>query len=57
MKQGALAAGLSGTGPAVAALCREDRVDAISSTLKALGGRVVLTTVNNRKARVLREND
>jgi shikimate kinase len=53
VKHGALAAGLSGTGPAVSALCKSEYVNEVSSALQSLGGRVILTKVNNRRARVL----
>lgn len=53
IKHGALAAGLSGTGPAVAALCRDEHLDRIYAALQNLGGRVILARVNNRRARVL----
>jgi len=53
IKHGALAAGLSGTGPAVSALCRSEFVNEVSSALQNLGGKVILTRVNNQRARVL----
>jgi shikimate kinase len=53
IRHGASAAGLSGTGPAVAALCRDECLDEVASALRGLGGRVILTKVNNRRARVL----
>ena len=53
IKHGALAAGLSGTGPAVSALCKSEYVNEVVSALQSLGGKVILTKVNNRRARVL----
>lgn len=53
IKHGALAAGLSGTGPAVSALCISECVNEVASAFKNLGGKVILTKVNNRRARVL----
>jgi len=53
IKHGALAAGLSGTGPAVSALCKSECVNEVASALQSLGGKVILTKVNNRRARVL----
>jgi len=53
IKHGALAAGLSGTGPAVSALCQSEYVNEVVSALRSLGGKVILTKVNNRRARVL----
>jgi len=53
IKHGALAAGLSGTGPAVSALCKSEYVNEVVSALRSLGGKVILTKVNNRRARVL----
>ena len=53
IKHGALAAGLSGTGPAVSALCKSECVKEVVSALQNLGGKIILTKVNNRRARVL----
>ena len=53
IKHGALAAGLSGTGPAVSALCKSEYVNEVVSALRSLGGKVILTKVNNTRARVL----
>lgn len=50
---GASAAGLSGTGPAVAALCRSEYVDEVFARFQSLEGRVILAKVNNKRARVL----
>jgi len=46
LKAGALAAGLSGTGPAVAAVCREDVVDRVGEAFRGFEGRVLTCMVN-----------
>lgn len=52
LKAGAIAAGLSGTGPSVAALAR-DNINKICSALEQFGGQVITTKVNNEKAKVI----
>ncbi|MBI2183574.1 MAG: shikimate kinase [Thaumarchaeota archaeon] len=48
---GAVSAGLSGKGPAVAALCRSDEeAGKVTDIWKAQGGKVIQTRFNNRKA-------
>ena len=51
LESGALAAGLSGTGPAVAAVCHKDSVNEIRSRWSQFSGEVKLTYVNNSKAK------
>lgn len=51
--KGALAAGVTGTGPAFVAVCHEEDVGAIVDTWVKLPGDVFVTKVNNEKARVL----
>lgn len=51
LTSGALAAGLSGTGPAVAAVCKQDYVKEIKTSWQQLPGEVKITTVNNIKAK------
>ena len=41
LRAGALAAGLSGTGPAVAAVCRRENVEKVSKAFQAFEGRVI----------------
>ncbi len=53
IKHGALAAGLSGTGPAVAALCKSEHVNEVAEVMRNFDGRVILAKVNNEGARVL----
>jgi shikimate kinase len=48
---GAIGSGLSGKGPAIAAICQRDRVDDIASVWADLPGEIVYTKVNYEKAR------
>jgi len=50
---GALAAGLSGTGPAVTAIVSEEKKDFVREALKAYEGEVLEARVNHEKARVV----
>jgi len=50
---GALAAGLSGTGPAVTAIVSEEKKDRVRDALKAYEGEVLEARVNHEKARVV----
>lgn len=50
---GALSAGISGTGPATAALCYKDNVDDIYSEWDKLPGKIIKSTVNNNKCGVI----
>jgi len=50
LDSGAIAAGLSGKGPSIAAICREEDVRRITSAWKHLPGQIILTQVNNQKA-------
>jgi shikimate kinase len=52
LEAGAIAAGLSGTGPATVALTRGNPA-AIMKAWKKIGGNVIQTTINNQKAEVL----
>jgi len=49
---GALAAGLTGKGPAVAAVVSGSKMDAVRASWKGTGGRVIETSLNFRKAKV-----
>lgn len=49
MKAGAVAAGLSGKGPAVVAITKSDP-DRILNAWQKLGGRLIETSVSNAKA-------
>jgi shikimate kinase len=53
IQNGAIAAGVSGTGPAVVALTRGEPKDIISAW-ESLGGRIIQTRPNNRKAQIIR---
>jgi shikimate kinase len=48
---GALAAGLSGTGPSIASVCRGDIVDKVLSVWKELPGTTMVTRINKKKAK------
>jgi len=50
---GALAAGLSGTGPAVTAIVSEEKKDLVRDALQAYGGEVLEARVNHEKAKVV----
>jgi shikimate kinase len=52
MEHGALAAGVSGNGPSVAAVAYDDEVKEIKSALSKFEGRIVISKVNNQKAGV-----
>jgi shikimate kinase len=50
---GALASGLSGTGPAVTAVVTEDKVDAVKEAWRNIDGEILETRINLEKARVV----
>jgi shikimate kinase len=50
---GALAAGLSGTGPAVTAIVSEEKKNLVKDALKAYEGEILEARINQQKARVL----
>jgi shikimate kinase len=52
LERGALAAGISGNGPSIAAVTYEDEIDEIKSALGKFDGRVIISKVNNQKASV-----
>jgi len=52
LERGALAAGISGNGPSVAAVAYEDEIDEINSALSKFDGRIIISKVNNQKASV-----
>jgi shikimate kinase len=53
LKAGALAAGLSGTGPAVTAVVADDNVDVVKTTWAKYEGQTIQTQINHRKAHVM----
>lgn len=55
LENGALAASISGNGPAIAAVVRESGVQKIKSALSNLDGRVIISRTNNQKASIVRE--
>ena len=55
LENGALAASISGNGPAIAAVVRESEVQKIKSVLSNLDGRVIISGTNNQKASTVRE--
>lgn len=55
LENGALAASISGNGPAVAAVVCESEVQRIKSVLSNLDGRVIISRTNNQKASTVRE--
>lgn len=52
LERGAVAAGISGNGPSVAAVAYEDEIDEINSALSKFNGRIIISKVNNQKASV-----
>jgi shikimate kinase len=52
LEQGALAAGVSGNGPSIAAVAYDDKVEDIKSAFSKFNGRVLVSKVNNQKASV-----
>ena len=55
LDNGALAASISGNGPAVAAVAYEGDIQKINSVLSNLDGRVIVSKTNNQKASTVRE--
>ena len=55
LENGALAASISGNGPAIAAVVRESEVQKIKSVLSNLDGKVLISRTNNQKASIVRE--
>jgi shikimate kinase len=54
LKAGALAAGLSGTGPAVTAVVADNNVDVVKTAWAKYEGQTIQTQINHRKAHVIR---
>jgi len=54
LQAGALAAGVTGKGPAVAAVVSESKVDTVRASWKGTGGRIIETSLNFRKAKASR---
>jgi shikimate kinase len=52
IERGALAAGVSGNGPSIAAVAYEDEVGNIKSTLSKFEGTIIMSRINNQKASV-----
>jgi shikimate kinase len=52
LEQGALAAGISGNGPSIAAVAYEDEVEDIKYAFSKFNGKVLVSKVNNQKASV-----
>jgi shikimate kinase len=55
LENGALAASISGNGPAIAAVAGEREIQKIKSVLSNLDGRVIVSKTNNQKASAVRE--
>lgn len=53
IEHGALAAGISGNGPSVAAVAYEDEVQEIKSVFSKFDGRIIASKINNQKANVV----
>jgi shikimate kinase len=54
LENGALAAGLSGTGPSFVAICEGKSIDRIEETWNSYPGKVIQTEVDNLGTRVIR---
>jgi shikimate kinase len=52
IEHGALAAGISGNGPSVAAVGYEDEIEEVKSALSKFDGRIIVSKINNQKASV-----
>jgi shikimate kinase len=52
IERGALAAGVSGNGPSIAAVAYEDEVEDIKSALSKFEGTIIMSRINNQKASV-----
>jgi shikimate kinase len=52
IERGALAAGVSGNGPSIAAVAYEDEVEDIKSALSKFEGMIIISRINNQKASV-----
>ncbi len=50
IERGALAAGVSGNGPSIAAVAYEDEVEDIKSALSKFEGTIIMSRINNQKA-------
>jgi shikimate kinase len=50
---GALAAGLSGTGPAVTAIVPEEKIDLVKEAWQKRGGKILEAQINQKKAKVV----
>lgn len=55
LENGALAASISGNGPAIAAIVHLDQAQKIRSILSDFDGRVIVSNSNNQKASIVRE--
>jgi len=53
LSAGAISSGLSGTGPAISAICLSDSVEEVSSIWSNLPGEIITTKINNEKARIV----
>ncbi len=54
LNAGAVAAGLTGKGPAVVAIIRESGRDSVRASWRRLGGRIIETSINFQKAKATR---
>jgi len=54
LSAGAIAAGLSGKGPAVAAVVSKDRLESVTQTWERYEGEIIETRVNHEKARAVK---
>jgi shikimate kinase len=57
MEHGALSASISGNGPSIAAVGYEDIVEHVIEAYSKFDGRIIVSKVNNQKAKVNTVND
>lgn len=52
LESGALGASVSGNGPSIAAVIRNDKVSSVKKSLSSLDGSIIVSPINNKKAEV-----
>jgi shikimate kinase len=53
LKAGALAAGISGTGPAISILAKEENVESVRRVLETAEGEIIESAINHKEARAI----
>jgi len=52
IESGALGASVSGNGPSIAAVVKDDKISSVKKTFSSLEGRIIVSPINNKKAEV-----